>query len=134
MSSFKIDKFLQKGDLPEFFRQLADALEKGEGGELSCAEDFRKIKITAIEEYGQVSLRAKIKSPSECKGEDLDYQEDVAVVKESASGKAPKPKYTVLKKRMGSSFKVIFKMIHLGTIPPRAAVEEFLFMVETPKR
>ncbi len=67
MSSFKIDKFLQKGDLPDFFRQLADALEKGEGGELSCAEDFRKLKITAIEEYGQVSLRAKIKSPSECK-------------------------------------------------------------------
>ena len=125
MSSLKIDKFLKEDDLPEFFRQLADALENGEGGELFCAEDFRKLKITAKREYGQVSLRAKIKSTSECKSEDLEYLdgEELVPAQEAAPGK---PKYRALKKRMGSSFKVLFKMIHQGKMPPREAVEEFM--------
>lgn len=122
MSSLKIDKYLPREDLPVFFRLLADALERGERGELSCAEDFKKIKISLKDEYGQVSLRARIKSASECQAEELDYIDDGTV----QPARKAKPKYKALKKRMGSSFKVIFKMIHQGQLPPQAAVDEFM--------
>lgn len=120
MSSLKIDKYLKKEELPEFFRQLAAALEKGEGGELSCAEAFRKMKISVKDEYGQITLRAKIKSAAECKAEDLEE------IEADPTDEQGKPKYKALKKRMGASFKVIFKMIHQGDMPPKAAVDEFL--------
>lgn len=120
MSSLKIDKYIQKGDLPAFFRQLADALEKGEDGILDCASDFKKLKIKARDEYGQISLRVRVKSASECRDEDIDEMDAQEV-----SG-AAKPKYKVLKKRMALSFSVIFKMIHQGDMPPKQAVDEFL--------
>lgn len=118
MSSMKIDKFLKKEELPAFFRELAEAMEKGEG-ELSCVSDFRKMKLRVKDEYGQVSLRVKIKSSSECQP---GFEEDEPGVATTPR----KPRYKDLKERMGASFKVIFKMIHQGKIPPQAAVEEFL--------
>ncbi|MDC0336157.1 GAK system XXXCH domain-containing protein [Pseudodesulfovibrio sp.] len=119
MSSFKIDKFLNKDELPEFFRQLADALEKGGKGELACAEDFRKLKISVRDEFGQVSLRTKIKTVGEC-------QPDVEMLEADKPVAPGKPRYKDLKKRMGNSFKVLFKMIHQGKVPPKDAVESFL--------
>lgn len=119
MSSVKIDKFLAKDELPEFFRQLADALEKGGEGELSCVDDFRRLKISVRDEFGQVSLRTKIKARGEC-------QPDIDELADESSGRLTKPKYKDLKDRMESSFKVIFKMIHQGKIPPKVAVESFL--------
>ncbi|MGL1861679.1 MAG: GAK system XXXCH domain-containing protein [Pseudodesulfovibrio sp.] len=127
--SVKIDKFLTKKELPEFFRQLADAIEKGGEGELSCANDFQKLKISVRDEFGQVSLQAKIKSSKECRPA-FDTLDDGKHVQPS------KPRYEELKKRMGNSFKVLFKMIHQGQVPPKDAVESFLadskLMVEYP--
>ena len=118
MSTVKIDRFLAKDELPGFFRQLADALEKGGEGELACAEDFRKLKISVRDQFGQVSLRAKIKPLASCQPA-FDAADDTP----SGSGR---PKYKDLKERMGDSFRVIFKMIHQGRMPPKDAVESFL--------
>lgn len=134
MSSMKIQKYVAKEDLPAFFRELADAIESGEGGELACASAFKKMKINVKDEYGQISLSAKIKSAAECTSEDLDEMPESLETDPNAT--PPKPKYKALKKRMGKSFKVIFRMIHQGTMPPKAAVDEFLadskLMVEYP--
>lgn len=117
MSSMKIDRFLKKEEVPDFLRELAEAMENGEG-DLGCASEFRKIKVRVKDEYGQVSLRVKIKSADECAP---GFEEDA-----EGSAKSSRPRYKDLKDRMGDSFKVIFKMIHQGKVPPRAAVEEFL--------
>ncbi|CCH49985.1 GAK system XXXCH domain-containing protein [Pseudodesulfovibrio piezophilus] len=123
MPSLKIDTFMPREDLADFFRRLAHALETGEGGELACAREFKKIKISLKDEYGQVSLRARVKSASECQAEEPDSLPSETLHTPPAPAK---PKYKFLKKRMGSSFKVLFKMIHQGKMPPAAAVEEFL--------
>lgn len=122
MGSMKIDKFLTKEELPDFFRELADALESGGDSELSCATDFKKFKVRVRDEYGQISLRLKIKSASECTP-DL---EELEGPDEGLPAVVGKPQYKDLKKRMGNSFKVIFKMIHQGQKPPQEAIDEFL--------
>lgn len=119
MGSIKIDKFMNKEELPAFFRELADVLEKGGEGELSCAEDFRKFKIRVRDEYGQVSLRVKLKAASGCQS-GMDY------IDSGLPAGQGRPRYSDLKKRMGNSFKVVFKMIHQGKLPPRDAVASFL--------
>lgn len=124
MSSLKMAKYISREELPDFFRELAHAIETGEGGDLSCANEFKKMKFSVKDEYGQISLRAKIKSAAECVSEDIDVIEDSDGTDPGAV--PPKPKYKALKKRMGKSFDVIFKMIHQGQMPPKAAVEEFL--------
>lgn len=119
MGSMNIDKFLTKEELPDFFRELADALETGEDSELGCAADFKKFKIRVRDEYGQISLRLKMKSASEC-APDMDEFDD------GMPATTGRLHYKDLKKRMGNSFKVIFKMIHQGQKPPKEAIDEFL--------
>lgn len=122
----KITKYLETKDLPAFFRELADALENGAEGELDCVRDFSKIKISCKDVFGQVSLKAKIKSASECSDPEITG-------KEADSGK---PKYKTLKKRMKDNFRMLVKTIHDGQVPPEQAVKSFLddsdLMVQYP--
>ncbi len=119
MGSKKIDKFIMRDELPQFFRDLADALEQGGEGDLACAMNYKKFKVHVRDEYGQVSLRMKMKSGKVCASHLCAPEEIVPEV-------VGKPHYTDLKKRMGNSFKVIFKMIHQGQKPPKEAIDEFL--------
>lgn len=106
-------------ELPAFFRLLADAIEKGGDGEFAGIDDFRKFKISGKNEFGQVTVKVKFKSVGECEAAEEAEECDEC----RASGTL---KYKHLKKRMKSSFRLIFKMIHEGQMPPAEAVESFL--------
>lgn len=119
MGTQKIVKYIEPSELPDFFRNLADALEKGESEEFTCAGDFTKLKLSAKNEFGKVALKAKIKSSRECEPpEDLLGEDGKPVL--------AKPKYKNLKSRMKSSFKMLVKMVNDGEMPPREAVASFL--------
>lgn len=117
--SVTIERFLTREEVPAFFRDLADALEHGGESELACVEDFTKFKLTLKDEYGQVSLKLKAKvgtctPPADMMGEG------------GKDGQMAKPKYSDLKKRMRSSFKVVAKMINMDQLPPQAAIDSFI--------
>ncbi|NDV19286.1 GAK system XXXCH domain-containing protein [Pseudodesulfovibrio sp. JC047] len=110
-------KHMDDTDLPGFFRELADALENGGTGELTCVDDFKKFKIKGRIDFGQVRLDMKFSSAQECLAPpEIECEECGAF----------KPAYKDLKKQMKSSFKTLVKMIHEGVEPPRPAVESFL--------
>ena len=110
-----ISKYLDPKELAAFFRELADAVENGGHDEFACVDDFRKIKIGVKNEYGQISLKAKFKAAKPCAEEPV-----------GEDGQPAKPKYKDLKKRMRSSFRIVLKMIHDGSVPPEEAVNAFL--------
>ena len=122
----KIEKTINQDELPDFLRKIAAALENGASDDiayLAGIEDFKKLKINIRNEYGQTSIKIKAKPPkvepqlsNEQKTSDQNSGEDIAA----------KPKYSLLKKRMRSSFKIIFKALHGGEMPPSEAVEEFI--------
>lgn len=114
----KVIQYIEAGELPAYFRALADAIETGEDGEFACASDFKKFKITGKLEFGKVRLKTKFKSEQECVGEEA--------LGLAAEDKPTKPDYKTLKKRMRSSFKMLLKMVHDGQIPPQEAVDSFL--------
>lgn len=109
--STKIERYGTERELAEFFRELADALENGGNDELVCLQGFRKMKIAVKSDFGQLMLKARIKPA--CAGGEADDAE-------------AKPKYSHLKKRMKSSFRLLVKMVHDGQMPPGEAVESFL--------
>lgn len=115
----KATRHMDMQELPAFFRLLADALEKGGDGEFANIDDFRKFKISGKNEFGQVTVKAKFKSGGECEADDRGEESDECQT-------AGMPKYKHLKKRMRSSFKLVFKLIHEGQTPPAEAVESFL--------
>lgn len=116
----KISKYVEEEEIVAFLRDMADALDKKQDGkdELACVEDFRKIKITIKNEYGKYTIKTKIKAEEPC-GDTLESAQ-------TATGEPFKPDYKKLKKRMQGSFRMIFKMIHDGQMPPKAAVDSFL--------
>ncbi|MCJ2164403.1 MULTISPECIES: GAK system XXXCH domain-containing protein [unclassified Pseudodesulfovibrio] len=112
----KLNRYVDQKELADFFRTLADAIEKGGQDEFACIDNFKKIKIRVKNEFGQINLKARVKSAKPC-----EVSEDETV--QAVDGK---PKYSALKKRMKSSFRVLIKMIHDGIVPPKEAVESFL--------
>ena len=118
----KFEKYIDEKELAAFFRSLADALENGGKDELACVDDFKKMKLSVKNEYGQISLKAKIKTNKPCETGDGAAME----TGESGDPVPAKPKYKALKKRMKGSFKMIFKMIHENQLPPKEAVDSFL--------
>lgn len=113
----KIEKYIDRSELPQFLRELADAIESGNNQELACASDFKRFKLTVKNEYGKMALKAKFKSEKECK-----FEEDEQIYTSTTQAS----QYKILKKRMKSSFKLLFKLIHDGQIPPDEAVQSFL--------
>jgi len=116
----KIYKQVEQNELPDFLRELADAIEKGGSDELACVDDFKKFKVSGVIEYGQVMLKLKFKTENECAS---PYEDEVEPAK---PGEPEKPSYKNLKKRMKTSFRMLVKMIHEGNIPPKEAVDSFL--------
>jgi hypothetical protein len=117
-NSIKMESSLPTDKLPDMFRQLADVIEKGvddSGLEaLRGVEDFSKIGISVKQEFGRLLFKIKIK----CKTGDC-------VVVESGNAEETL-KYKTLKKRMKSSFKLIFTSLGEGVMPPSEAVQAFV--------
>lgn len=120
----KIEKYINPDEVPAFLRSLADAIENGAEGEnayLSVLEGFERLKLSVKNEFGQTCVKIKAKPPKIHK-DALESPEG-----EGEDGQAEtKPSYKKLKKRMKSSFKMIFKMVHDGNLPPAEAVEQFI--------
>jgi XXXCH domain-containing protein len=117
-SATKLERYLTREELPAFLRELADALEQAPAeGEFACVADFRKLKLAVKHEFEQVTVKLKAKGPEACAAEEA---------LEDESGGLGKPKYKHLKKRMKSSFKLLFRMLHEGQMPPEAAVRSFV--------
>ena len=118
----KFEKYIDEKELAGFFRGLADALENGGKDEFECVDDFKKMKLSVKNEFGQISLKAKIKTNKPCEtAAQAEPQTD-----EAGEVVPAKPKYKALKKRMKGSFRMIFKMIHDDQLPPQEAVDSFL--------
>jgi len=109
----KIQKYVDRKELAAFLRELADAVENGGKDELTCVDDFQKVKIAIKNELDRISVKAKIKT--------APGEEEAAAESEGGD-----PKYKPLKKRMKSTFKLLVKTIHEGQVPPREAAEAFL--------
>ncbi|WP_419783198.1 GAK system XXXCH domain-containing protein [Maridesulfovibrio sp.] len=122
----KIEKYIQPGELPAFLRKMADALEGGASEEdayLVMIEGFKKLKINIRNEFGHTAVKVTAKPMPAEKEEIAEDKIESSVAEETASAK---PKYKSLKKRMKASFKIIFKSVHAGTLPPAGVVEEFM--------
>ena len=115
--SRKIERLIPRSELPIFFRELADALEAKGEGELAGVEDFGKLKIAVEEEFEQISLKMRMKPKKSTS--DLDEDDDDTEEKGQL-------KYKTLKKRMKSSFKIIFNTVKEGQLPPEAVIGSFL--------
>ncbi|WP_320172361.1 GAK system XXXCH domain-containing protein [Maridesulfovibrio sp.] len=119
----KIERMISTGELPEFFRKMASAMETGatdENAYLSAIEGFEKLKISIRNEQGQTVIKIKAR-PSK-----MPDQDETATSEAESRSDTGKPKYTQLKKRMKKSFKTIFKTLHAGEMPPAETVEEFI--------
>lgn len=126
----RIERYMPRQALPDFLRELADAVEQGGGeGEFESVGGFSKLKLSARNEFGQLSVKMKVKPPKTSR-----TARPFSASPESAAPEAEgvpeseiaKPRYKSLKKRMKSSFKMIVKMLHQGQTPPAEAVASFL--------
>ncbi|QJB57446.1 GAK system XXXCH domain-containing protein [Pseudodesulfovibrio sp. zrk46] len=114
----KINKFTEISDIAAFLRDFADAIENGGANEFACVDDFKKIKIVVKKEFGQIQLKAKVRTNETCV--------EPSITEDAQSSAPVKPDYKILKKQMRSSFKVLVKMIHDNQLPPKEAVDSFL--------
>ena len=122
----KIEKYIQPGELPAFLRKMADALEGGASEEdayLVMIEGFKKLKINIRNEFGHTTVKVTAKPMPEEKKEGTNNKTEKPEPEETT---AAKPKFKSIKKRMKESFKIIFKSVHAGTIPPADVVQEFM--------
>jgi XXXCH domain-containing protein len=117
----KIERTMQRNELPAFFRELAEALEQDGDSALSGVGRSRKFKISGKDEFGHLSVKIKIKSQwGEAGGE---AEEPGA----EEPGRAPsKPRYKDIKKRMKVEFRLIVKALHEGGLPAKDVVDSFV--------
>ena len=112
-----VRKQLARHELPDYLRELADSLE---GGDDACGCGV------SLGEFHSIAMSLAVE------GEDVNLSIDLAQKDADDGGTAqdaeglPQIDYSRLKKRMKSSFKTIFKAIHLQRKPPARSVESFL--------
>jgi len=111
-----IERHMSKEALPGFFRELADALEQGGGGEFESVGEFYRLKVSVRDEFGQLRVKLKIKTTG-------DSHEGRSGAKRGGGGM---PKYKDLKKRMKRNFKTIRRALGEGQAPPAEATASFL--------
>lgn len=121
----KIEKYIKQEEVPVFLRSLADAIEngaEGENGYLSVIKGFQRLKMSIKNEFGQTCIKIKAKPPK-LYGQTNEEIDDNSAGTDSDDQKIS---YSKLKKQMKSAFRVIFKTIHDGTLPPEEAVKQFI--------
>jgi XXXCH domain-containing protein len=150
-SDGKIEMYMAPDALPEFLRELAEALEargKGDqgaaGGELrNQVRGYKKLRLGIKRKAGQVSVKLKIKKPdlppplavaaeagqvetadsAATKAATAELTETLAVAVTAFNEE--KPKYKILKKRMKSGFKEIRARLAELRLPEEAVVRQF---------
>ncbi|MBI9112569.1 GAK system XXXCH domain-containing protein [Maridesulfovibrio ferrireducens] len=113
----KIEKFIKPDELPDFLRKMAEAIETGKSEDMpgfTFMAGFKKLKINISHNLEQTTIKIKAKPAYESEEQKTD---------DGISGRL---KYSSLKKRMGDSFKIIFKTIHAGSFPPGETVSQFI--------
>lgn len=112
----RIVQTLTRNELPAFFRKLARAFETPPQSDFPDCTDIKKLRLSLKDEYGQITVKLKL-SPhaNECEECECNCFRTDGL-----------PKYKLLKKRMGSSFKIIFKALHQNSLPPEEAMSDFI--------
>jgi XXXCH domain-containing protein len=122
----KIERMMSAEELPDFLRKMASAIENGatdENAYLASIEGFEKLKMGIRNENGQTVIKIKAK-PSKIP---VAPVRETAAAEQAATQTEPAAlKFTSLKKRMKKSFKIIFKALHTGDLPPKEVVQEFI--------
>lgn len=115
----KYTQTITREDLPAFFRKLADACESMPAEGFPDCTNAKKIRLGIKDEYGQLTVKLKLSA----------YIDECEICEDcECGGRRPDglPRYKRLKKRMASSFKVIFKSLHQNITPPEEAVQDFI--------
>ncbi|SMF17775.1 GAK system XXXCH domain-containing protein [Desulfovibrio gilichinskyi] len=113
----KIEKFIKPDELPDFLRKMAEAIETGKSEDMpyfGVIAGFKKLKINISHNQEQTTIKIKAKPAKQSEEQ------------ETPDGLPQKIKYSSLKKRMKDTFKIIFKDVHAGTLPPKEVVSLFL--------
>ncbi|WP_031481860.1 GAK system XXXCH domain-containing protein [Maridesulfovibrio frigidus] len=122
----KIERSIRPEELPNFLRQMADAIETGETDGMTyftAIEGFKKLKIKISQDPEETLITVKVKPE---KNYQPATQETQNTAQDQTKDSPPKTKYTELKKRMKNSFKTIFKSIHAGVLPPERIAAQFI--------
>ncbi|SIO13317.1 GAK system XXXCH domain-containing protein [Halodesulfovibrio marinisediminis] len=127
----KYTQTLSRDDLPTFLRKLADACESAPVEGIPDCTKAKKIRLSIKDEYGQLAVKLKVSTIiDEC-----ELCEECDCVEKRPEGLPP---FKRLKKRMATSFKVIFKALHQNTAPPEEAVKDFIadsrLMIQYPDK
>lgn len=115
----KYTQTLTRDELPAFLRKLAEACESSPSTGFPDCTKAKKIRLSIKDEYGQLTVKLKLNAYiDEC-----DLCEECECGEKRSDGL---PQYKRLKKRMASSFKVIFKALHQNSVPAEEAVADFI--------
>ncbi|SHJ02480.1 GAK system XXXCH domain-containing protein [Halodesulfovibrio aestuarii] len=115
----KFTQTLTRNDLPAFLRKLADACEFAPEYDFPDCTKAKKIRLAIKDEYGQLTVKLKVSAYAD----ECELCGNCECESKSTEGLPP---YSRLKKRMATSFKVIFKSLHQNSIPPEEAVHDFI--------
>ncbi|MDO9630558.1 MAG: GAK system XXXCH domain-containing protein [Humidesulfovibrio sp.] len=149
MGSWKIERELdhraESGGLPQFLRELAEALESGPGDGLAGGvfdglpvRDWRKLVLVAERRGAGLTLKFKAKRASEVRVPTASKagKKDTpgAVSKETPRDKdkvqAAREKYRQLKKTLQADFKALRAAVDEGRLPDAETLESFLSLAE----
>lgn len=151
----KIERSMTRDELAAFLRELADTLEDSENP--NSLANFHKLSMSLKMTGQQAYARLKLRNPSDgcCKAapvpaplaqpeikpahEPASEQQETPVPEaaptiEPVADNEPLPSYKSLKKNMKDNFKIIFKAVHEGTLPPADVVESFVKDAHTMTR
>jgi len=151
MRSWKTGHELAANGLPNFLRELADALETGSAERLSGGvfhglpvDDLRKLVLVAERRGGGTTLKLKAKQSGEVRvpttgkaGHKPGHAPGHAPVDRDAPGdrgkgksQAEREKYRLLKKALQADFKAMQAATGEGRLPEGETLESFLSLAE----
>jgi len=150
MGSWKRERELAAGGLPQFLRELADALETGVAEGLADGlfdgqfgglpvGDLRKLVLVAELRDAGLSVKLKAKRAGEVRVPTCaqataknDAAQSVRQDKAPDKGKSPavREKYRLLKKTLHADFKLLQAAAREGQLPGAETLESFLSLAE----
>ncbi len=137
MGSWKTERELDAVGLPEFLRELAQALETGAAeGLLDGLLPGGLHELLLVAERRDAGLCVKLKAKGERGSRPEKAHHVKARAKDQAGGKAQagREKYSQLKKAMGADFKALRAAVEAGRMPQAETLESFLGLAEAMAR
>lgn len=141
VESWKLESNLPKAGLPQFLRDLAQALESGQamGGLVGIpVSDLRKLVIVAEATAGGYTLKLKAKRAGELRVSAKQVAASQGQLPKAVFGAAKisdataraKDKYRQLKKTMQAEYKALQRAAQAGALPAQDVLESFLALCE----